>query len=418
MSEKGNHVVIVGSGVIGLCSGWYLAKAGYDVTIIDRDQTLAEGCSRQNAGMIVPSHFIPLAAPGVIGQGMKWMLNPKSPFYLRPRLDPKLWMWCGQFFRHCTSRHVESSKELLRDLSLESRRLFIELEDNLEITIIKRGLLMLCRSEAGLADEKEVAEMAREIGIEAEICDAARVAHLDPDVEMDVIGGIWFPQDCHLDPANFLSALQKDISKRGGKFVKTEAIDLKQRDGKISEVICSDDTSISADHLVIACGAWSPELTKHIDLKIPMQGGKGYSLTLENPRQLPKICSLLKEGRVAVTPMGDQLRVAGTMEICGNDLSINRTRLQGITESFCQFFPNFSPEDFSGIEPWSGLRPCSPDGLPYIGKHPQIDNLTIATGHSMLGLSLGPVTGQIVEQIISGTKTDIEIAKLRPERCG
>ena len=416
MSDTGNHVIIVGGGVIGLCSGWYLAKAGYDVTILDRDPSRREGCSNQNAGMIVPSHFIPLAAPGVIGQGLKWMLNPSSPFYLRPRIDPKLWWWCGQFFRHCNARHVDASKELLRDLSLESRRLFFEIEEELEIDIAKRGLLMLCRTEAGLADEKEVAEMAHEIGIEAEICDADRVAELDPDIDMDVLGGIWFGQDCHLDPANFLDALQEDIKRRGGKFVDSEVIGLERRAGKIDEVICSGGTRYRPDHLIIACGAWSPALTKHIGLKLPMQGGKGYSLTLENPRQIPRICSLLKEGRVAVTPMGDRLRVAGTMEICGNDLSISRKRLQGIIESFCLFFPKFSAQDFSGIEPWSGLRPCSPDGLPYLGHHPELKNLIVATGHSMLGLSLGPVTGQLVEQLVSRRKAEIDIAKLRPDR--
>ena len=145
-----------------------------------------------------------------------------------------------------------------------------------------------------------------------------------------------------------------------------------------------------------------------------MQGGKGYSLTLRNPAELPRLCSLLKEARVAVTPMGDKLRVGGTMEICGTDLSINRTRLQGIIEGFCQFFPAFSPDDFADIEPWSGLRPCTPDGLPCIGPIPGIENATVATGHNMLGLSLGPVTGQLVTTLITNGKPDpnVEMPKL------
>jgi len=164
----------------------------------------------------------------------------------------------------------------------------------------------------------------------------------------------------------------------------------------------TDGEEIEADHFVLCGGAWSPELAGRLGLRLPMQGGKGYSFTLRSPAQLPQLCSLLKEGRVAVTPMGDSLRVAGTMEICGNDLSVDPLRLEGIVESFCRFFPAFSPEHFEGLEPWAGLRPCSPDGMPYIGRIPKFRNATMASGHSMLGLSLGPVTGKLIADLVAG----------------
>ena len=367
--------------------------------------------------MVVPSHFIPLAAPGVIAQGLKWMLNPKSPFYLRPRLDPALWSWCWQFFRHANARHVEGTKQLLADFSLESRRLFLEWAEELQFDLTTRGLMMLCRTEAGLEDEAKVAALAAAVGVKAEVCDAARVRELDPDAQMDVAGAVWFAQDCHLDPLDFLEALRTAIRAKGGRFLEGECAEFNRQGDRLTGIRTTADETLNAEHVILAGGVWTPELTRQLSLRIPMQGGKGYSLTLHEPAELPRLCSLLKEARVAVTPMGNKLRVGGTMEICGTDLSINRTRLQGIIEGFCEFFPAFSPDAFTGIEPWSGLRPCTPDGLPCIGPIPGTQNATVATGHNMLGLSLGPVTGELVAAQLAGQPSiAFDAQRLDPRR--
>lgn len=415
--SRDHDVLIIGGGVIGLCCGWSLARAGRTVTILDRHPTRRESCSDENAGMVVPSHFIPLAAPGVIAQGLKWMLNPKSPFYLRPRLDPALWSWCWQFFRHANARHVEDTKQLLADFSLESRRLFLEWAEELQFDLTTRGLMMLCRTEAGLEDEAKVAALAAAVGVKAEVCDAARVRELDPDAQMDVAGAVWFAQDCHLDPLDFLEALRTAIRAKGGRFLEGECAEFNRQGDRLTGIRTTADETLNAEHVILAGGAWTPELTRQLSLRIPMQGGKGYSLTLREPAELPRLCSLLKEARVAVTPMGNKLRVGGTMEICGTDLSINRTRLQGIIEGFCEFFPAFSPDDFNGIEPWSGLRPCTPDGLPCIGLIPGTQNATVATGHNMLGLSLGPVTGELVAAQLAGQPSiAFDAQRLDPRR--
>lgn len=405
VSQAPPHLVI-GGGVIGLCSAYFLSRAGHRVVVIDRDPDRRESCSDRNAGMVVPSHFIPLAAPGVISQGLKWMLNRKSPFYLRPRLDIALWKWCWEFASHSNREHVANSQELLRDLSLESRRLFDRLSEELGFTLVRNGLLVLCQSEAGMHEEKEVAGAARRLGIEAEICGPERLRELDPDAAMSAIGGIWFPNDAHLDSEEFLAALRQGILRQGGEFLDGEVEDFEISGGACRAVVLANGEKLAADRVTIACGAWSPAMTRRLGLRLLMQGGKGYSFTIPNPTELPRLCSLLKEGRVAVTPMGGKLRVAGTMEICGDDLSIDMPRLQGIIRSFCRFFPAFTPGDFEGLEPWSGLRPCSPDGLPYIGPAPGISNVIIASGHSMLGLSLGPVTGRMVAALAAGTSAD------------
>ena len=237
---------------------------------------------------------------------------------------------------------------------------------------------------------------------------------------MDVVGGVWFEQDCHLDPLEFMEQLRRRIREREGTFLDDEVKGFIRQGDRLTAVETAQGERLKADWFVLAGGAWTPEMMRQLGLRLPMQGGKGYSLTLKNPTELPRLCSLLKEARVAVTPMGEKLRVGGTMEICGADLSVSHKRVQGIIEPFCRFFPAFKESDFEGIEPWSGLRPCTPDGLPCIGPILGTQNAIIATGHAMLGLSLGPVTGKLVTNLITQGKPELEVdlLKLAPERFG
>jgi D-amino-acid dehydrogenase len=408
--------LIVGGGVVGLSIAHYLAREGHSVRVLERDDSLSKSCSEGNAGMIVPSHFIPLAAPGVISQGLKWMCNPKSPFFLRPRLSPSLARWIWLFAKHSTKKHVADSQELLRDLSLESRRLHLELANTQDFPLIQKGLLMLCQSEAGLEEEAEVAEQAHTLGLEAEVCDPSRIRELEPQAEIEATGAVWWPQDCHLSPLDFIGALRQSITRNGGDFISGEATSLTIGRDRVESITTREGEILSAETIILAGGIHTTSLANQAGLRLPMQGGKGYSVTLPHPRPNPLLCSLLKEGRVAVTPMGDQLRVAGTMEICGENTSINHTRLQGVIEWFCRFYPQFQPKDFEGLDPWVGLRPCSPDGLPYLGRAPRFSNLIVATGHSMMGLSLAPVTGRLVADLVSGHQPTIDITQLAPER--
>lgn len=410
------EILIVGGGVVGLSAAHYLAQDGHAVRVLERDDSLAQSCSEGNAGMIVPSHFIPLAAPGVITQGLKWMFNPKSPFFLRPRLSPSLARWIWLFTKHSTKKHVANTQELLRDLSLESRRLHVELAKSGEFPLVEKGLLMLCQSDEGLEEEAEVAEHAHRLGLEGEVCDPKRIRELDPDAEIKAKGAVWWPQDCHLSPGDFIAALRKSITANGGTFIRGEAKTIETDGDRITSVTTTDGQRHEAETMVLAGGIDTTDLARQVGLALPMQGGKGYSVTLPEPVANPRLCSLLKEGRVAVTPMGEKLRVAGTMEICGKDTSINRTRLQGVIEWFCRFYPQYTPADFEGLDPWVGLRPCSPDGLPYLGRAPKIPNLVIATGHAMMGLSLAPVTGRLVADLISDNKPSIDLSQLAPSR--
>ncbi len=401
MEMKARRVVIVGGGVIGLCSAYYALKRGFSVTVIEREAAGGDNCSMGNAGMVVPSHFTPLAAPGMIAKGLRWMFNPESPFFVRPRLSVDLMRWGWLFYRHSTERHVAASRELLRDLNLESRRLFEELAEEEDFGLAKRGLLMLCKTQKGLDEESLVAKEAREIGLRADVLDSAATVLLDPAVTMNVAGAVYFPEDCHLSPSRFMESMRRRILSAGGTIESGQTIDtVETRAGQVIAVT-GNGQRFEGGKFVISGGSWSAALLKSVGVNLPLQAGKGYSLTLASPPELPKLCSIFAEAKVAITPMGSSLRFGGTMEIGGLDLSINPARVRGIVKSVHAYFPKFSESDFDGVTPWAGLRPVSPDGIPYLGQVPGLANLLVACGHAMMGLSLGPVSGRLVADLLA-----------------
>lgn len=412
------RVVIVGAGVIGLCSAYYAAQRGYRVTVLDRLPRQRDGCSFGNAGMIVPSHFVPLAAPGMVALGLKWMWNPESPFYIKPRLSADLLGWGYRFWRAARRERVERAAPLLRDLSFASRECFEQLEAGFAtgFDLTRRGLLMLCKEPRTLEEEAGFAARANQLGVPAEVLDAGQTAALEPGVTMDVAGAVYFPRDAHLTPHRFMAGLEAECGRAGVEFGWDTGVHGVVRDGPRLRAVRTSAGEIEADEFVLAGGAWSPGLAAELDLRLRMQAGKGYSLTLANPRQRPQRCAIFAEARVAATPMGDTLRFGGTMEIAGLSEEINPARVRGIVNAVPRYFPEFSASDFAGIRPWVGLRPCSPDGLPYLGRTAKYPNVIIATGHAMMGLSLGPVTGRIVAELLAGELPAWDLSLLDPDR--
>jgi D-amino-acid dehydrogenase len=399
------HIAIVGGGVIGLCTAYYAAERGHRVTVVDRAAEKDLGCSYGNAGMITPSHFVPLAAPGAIRLALKWMWNPESPFYMKPRLDARLVEWAWKFFRAATVSHVVQSSPLLLDLNLASRELFTDLARAWgDFAIEEKGIVMVCNTEEGLGHEHATASVARELGLPIEILDAKQIAAMEPGLRMTVTGGIYFPKDAYLAPWQFMAALKKRVPVQWKTSVTLRA------NGK------RVDSDLEADEYVICGGAWSSAIARELKLHLPMQAGKGYSLTLQHPRKMPRHAMILSESRVAVTPMLGALRFGGTMEITGTDLSINPARVRGIINAVPKYLPEFSADDFRDVQPWAGLRPCSPDGVPYIGRFSRYENLSVATGHAMMGLSLGPITGKLMAEMLSSEKTSIPLTQLSPDR--
>jgi D-amino-acid dehydrogenase len=412
------RVVIIGGGVIGLCTAYYSAQRGFKVTVLERHGPDRDSCSAGNAGMIVPSHFVPLAAPGMIALGLKWMWNPASPFYIKPRLDGEMIRWGLKFWRAANPGHVERCAPVLRDLSFASRECFEEFNrtPGVDFGLVQRGLLMLCKTQHGLDDEARFAARANALGVPAQVLDAKQTAALDPGARMDIAGSVLFPKDCHMTPDRFLAALEAECRKLGVEFVFNAAITNWKRNGPRLEAAGTTRGDFAADEFVLCGGVWTDGFARELGLRLPMQAGKGYSLTLARPRQLPQLCSILSEARCAVTPMDGALRVGGTMELAGLNEDISPVRVRGIVDSFCRYFPDFTAADFAGIQPWRGLRPCSPDGMPYLGRARSCDNLSVATGHAMMGLSLGPITGKLMAEILSGEKPAWDLSLLAPDR--
>ena len=409
-------VIIIGGGIIGLCSAYYLQKEGHLVSIVDQSN-LDSGASYVNAGYISPSHLIPLSAPGVMKKGIKWMLNPSSPLYIKPRFELEFMKWAWAFNKSCNIKHVNKSIPLIKDIALLSQDLYDEMRqtENFKFHYEKKGLFMLCKTEMMLEEEIKVAEIARNEGLDVKILAANEVKALEPNVQMDVIGASYFKCDSHTTPHEFMEDMKTYLQSNGVKFYKNEKVeDLDFRNNQINTVITNKQRH-SGDEIVLAAGSWSNLLSKKIGLKILLQPGKGYRIDSLRPTGIT-IPAILAEAKAAVTPMNGFTRFAGTMEIAGINSKISIKRVEAIANATKRYYPDIelTKEEKGNVA--CGLRPVSPDGLPYIGKSSKCENLTIATGHAMMGWSMGTATGKLVSEIISGQKTSLNIDAYHPER--
>lgn len=412
-----SHIGIIGGGIIGLSSAYYLNKSGHKVTIIDQGD-LKDGCSFGNAGMIVPSHFIPMATPGMISKGIRWMFNSTSPFYVRPRLNGDLIKWGYQFYKHSTKEHVERSIPALKEISLLSKAMYQQLAKELpfDFGYNEQGLMMLFQNAETEKEERETAHLANKIGIEAHLLSAEEVQKLEPDVKVKVRGGVYFPGDGHLTPQALVSQLITFLKVRGVTFQTQTTVEDFIIESERIKLIKTSKGEFYFDEVVIAAGSWSGLLAAKLDLSLPMQAGKGYSFTLQKVEKNIRIPSIFLEARVAITPMGDTLRFGGTMEISGVDHTISMNRVKGIVDSIPRYYPDMKVAMPMKENVWHGLRPCSPDGLPYIGRSKKIRNLILATGHSMMGVSLGPGTGKLISEIVNQENPSISLDTFMPER--
>lgn len=411
-------ITIIGAGIIGLCSAYYLQEAGYEVEIIDQSD-LSDGCSYGNAGMITPSHFVPLAAPGVIAKGIRWMFNAKSPFYIKPRMSLELAQWLWQFYRSCSKDKAMQAAPILRDLNVFSKLSYRELAKNpeLQFNFQEEGILMLFKNKKAQQAEIEAAELANKLGVEAQVSAHAELQRYEKNLKLDVLGGVFYPGDAHLYPNNLMQQLMQYLKRKGVQFKdQTTITNFRTEKNQITALQTSKGATIPVDQLLIAGGSWTPKILKALGIKLLLQDGKGYSVTLKNPPQRPSVPTILAEAKVAITPMGNDLRIGGTLEISNLSPKINAKRVAGILESVPKYYPELNVATPPQKDIWYGFRPCTPDGLPYIGKTKAYKNLTLATGHAMLGLSLGPVTGKLIAEIYQDKQPSIDITLLDPHR--
>ncbi len=409
--------VIIGGGISGLSSAYYLSKNGWDVTIIDKSE-LSESCSNGNLGMIVPSHFIPLAAPGIVAQGIRWMFDSKSPFYVKPSLSWNLLNWGLKFVKSANEKNVQHAAPFLKDINLFSKKLFEDLsaEPGFDFSFEKKGIMMYYKTAQVEEEEIHMAEKARSMGLDVVSLSAKEAQAQEPDIQLDVLGGIHYRCDAHLYPNKLIEQLVAHLQKAGVKFHIGKPVTRIIKTGKTISAVFIGEEEIKGDIFVAAAGSWMPELLSMAGVQLPLMPGKGYSFTHSQPKQQLQVPAILCEARVAITPMAGQLRFGGTMEIGAINNKVNMNRVQGIVEAVPAYMPGIDLPMPAKEEVWYGFRPCSPDGLPYIGFSAPLKNLLIAGGHAMMGLSLGPATGKLIAELAEGAKTSIDISAFDPTR--
>jgi D-amino-acid dehydrogenase len=413
MSKK---VIIIGGGIIGLCSAYYLQKEGHQVTIIDQSN-MDGGASYVNAGYLSPSHIVPLSAPGVMKKGLKWMLNSASPLYIKPRLDSGFLKWTLAFNKSCNVSHVNKAIPAIKDISLMSQDLYddIKRDESFTFHYEKKGLLMLCQTEKMLEEEVETARLAKREGLDAEEISVKELEILEPNVNLNVKGATFYKCDSHTTPQEFMDEMKAYLKAVGVTFYSNEKVeDLEVVNRKIVSIKTNNQT-FKADEFVLAAGSWSHILSKKLGLKLLLQAGKGYRINTNQNTGI-QIPSILAEAKVAVTPMNGFTRFAGTMEIAGINHNINRVRVEAIANAATRYYPDIKLTSEEKENAACGLRPVSPDGLPYIGKSSKCNNLTIAAGHAMMGWSMGTGTGKLVSEIISDKKTSLDMTMYLPDR--
>jgi D-amino-acid dehydrogenase len=409
--------LVIGGGIIGLSSAYYLNQAGWDVTVIDKTD-LSDNCSYGNLGMIVPSHFVPLAAPGMIAQGIKWMFNSRSPFYVKPSLNMDLISWGLKFVKSATQQNIDKSAKPLLDINLLSKALYEELsvQPGFDFAMEKKGIMMYFKTEKVAEEEIHLAEKARSMGLDVEALNKQQVQALETEVNLDVLGAVHYRCDAHLYPNHLIPQLIAALKNKGVQFQTNCSVErITKEGGKIKSVIASNGV-FEKDMVVMAAGSWLPQLTKMAGVTVPLMPGKGYSFTLAEPAKKLNIPAILCEARVAITPMNGYMRYGGTMEIAPVNKKINLKRVEGIVQSVPKYFPNIQLAMPQEKDIWYGFRPCTPDGVPYIGFAKKVNNLLIAGGHAMSGLSLGPATGKLIAEMASGRQTSIDVAAFDPER--
>ncbi|WP_425615408.1 NAD(P)/FAD-dependent oxidoreductase [Anatilimnocola sp. NA78] len=402
------RVVVVGGGVIGAACAYYLHQAGRNVTLIDQG-AFGKGCSHGNCGYVCPSHVLPLATPGALWNTMKTLLARNSPLKVRWRLDPAMWRWFWQFARKCNQRDMLQAGHAIQALLGSSRTLYDDLFHSTlaEVEWEPLGLLFVFLSQHGMEHYAATDTLLRnEFGIGAKRLDGQALLDLEPSLKLGIAGAWHYESDGHLRPDKLMLAWRHALERDGVEIrEQCELRDLTV-DRRLAKQLVTSQGEIAADQIVIATGAWTPQLNRLLRRPIPIQPGKGYSLTMGRPAICPKYSMLFEEHRVAVTPLASTYRIGSTMEFAGYDSSLNPARVQ-LLKAGAEVYLR-EPHNEPVLETWAGWRPMTPDSLPFLGLVPALDNVYLAAGHGMLGVSMSPGTGKLLAELVTGATPHID----------
>jgi D-amino-acid dehydrogenase len=405
-----SSVIVVGGGVIGAACAYYLRRAGRDVTVLERG-TFGRGCSHGNCGLVSPSHVLPLAEPGALRRTIKAMLRPSSPFAIKPRWDPALWSWLFRFTCRCNQTDMLASAEAIRALLDSSRQLYDELmaAEQMDCEFQSRGVLFVFQHSAALDHHRHTIELLNDrFGQPTQFFTGDALAQLEPALKPGLAGGWLFPSDGHLRPNRLMAAWRQLLMARGVTIQEGVEVTGWRGHDKSAQTVVTSAGEFTAESFVVAAGAWTPILQRELGGRIPIQPGKGYSITMPRPTQCPIYPMIFEEHRVAVTPMTTGYRLGSTMEFAGYDATLNRRRLQLLIDGAQPYLHEPTAEPIQ--EEWFGWRPMTYDSKPIIGPSRNYGNVWIAAGHNMLGLSMSPATGKLISELVTGASPHVDPA--------
>ncbi len=430
MPESSNpHAIVVGAGVVGLFCAYYLRLAGATVTVLDRGEVGGEqSCSARNTGFVGTQGAAPLAEPGVLTQGIRWLASQQSPLAIRPRPSPQLARWLWHFRKLCNDADAAACFATLLDLKRRSLDILREVcaTGDLATSFTNHGMIVAFKTEQGFDKACRSVPAAVERGVPLAVLGSGELRELAPDVEFDVHGALFNAEGAALEVPRFLTAFARVLEAMDVRFVpraQVTGFNVASNGGGGRQIRGVRTTSgdFTADEVVLAAGAWSARCAALLDVRLMLQPAKGYTVTIATPPAAPKLPVLLSEGKVALMPLGDKIRFGGTLELAGLSTSVSRKRVDGIVATVRSYLPGLAIDADSidtGQQVWSGLRPCTPDSLPYLGRVRPYVNLSVACGHGYIGMGLAPATGKLIAQIIAGQPPDIDPAPFRVGRFG
>lgn len=412
-------VLVIGGGIVGLFCAYHLRRIGASVTVLERGPVGGpQSCSYGNTGFVGTQGAAPLAEPGMLAHGMRGLLNPESPLYVRPRWDPELLRWLWHFRNACNAEDAKAAFRVLLDLKRRSLEILRELcaTDGLARHFTARGMVLAFKAED--AFEKACQSVPETVarGVPLRVLGPGELRALEPEAEFDICGALFNAEGAYLHVPEFLGAFAETLQGMGVEIhAGTEVVGFETARHEVTRVRTALG-DFRPRETVVAAGTWSAECARRLGVGLMLQPAKGYTVTVRTPPSAPRLPVILSEGRIAVMPVGDRLRFGGTLELSGPNSAVSRQRVEGILRTVRRYLPQLGHAE--PLETWSGLRPCTPDSLPYLGRAPRYHNVSIATGHGHIGMGLAPAGGRLIAQLIAGEQPDMDLSPFRVARHG
>ncbi len=413
-SKSTGKTIVVGGGIIGAFTAYYLRKAGREVTIVDRGE-FGGACSHGNCGYVSPSHVLPLCRPGQIMNGIKGMLSSQRALRIKPQLSLSFWSWMMKFASRCNERDALEAGRARHSLLQSSAALYRDViaKEKLQVEWTTDGLLFVYRDQHEFDAYRKIDKWLREnFNVPAEPIEGSdALTKLEPALKPGLAGAWHYHIDAHLRPDRLMSELRRVLTEMGVQIVeKTEVRGFENIGGKAIAVKTTGD-AIPGNEFIVCTGSWTPFLNDELGCRIPVQPGKGYSITMARPKRCPRYPMILEECHVAITPFEQGYRVGSTMEFAGYDTTLNRGRLNYLRTGAAQYLHEPTAEPV--YEEWYGWRPMTWDGKPYIDRSPKLSNVWVAAGHNMLGISMGTGTGKVVAELVTGSSPHLDVKPFR-----